>query len=148
MQIEFKNIEYLSKQSKEKFGMDLTSELKGLIQIYSVAKYGLLRTIDVFSTNHEIQNETTKSKAAEGYEMLLESLMNEIQEQDFELYQINIVTENSGYIFFTDLNLSQLYGILKMNKQRIDRNAELNDKNELRGTWTNRKFFLNGTELN
>jgi len=148
MQIEFKNIEYLSKQSKEKFGMDLTSELKGLIQIYSVAKYGLLSTIDVFRTHHKIQNEITKSEAAEGYEMLLESLMNEIKEQDFELYQINIVTENSGYMFFTDLNLRQLYGILKMNKQRIDRNAELNDKNELRGTWTNRKFFLNGTELN
>lgn len=43
MQIEFKNIEYLRKLSKEKFGIDLTSELNGLVQINSVAKYGLFR---------------------------------------------------------------------------------------------------------
>lgn len=128
--------------------MDLTSEINGLVQIYSVAKHSLLSTIDVFRTHHKIQSEITNSEAVEGYDELLESLINEVQQQDFELYQINIVSENSGYIFFTDLNIRQLYGVLKMNKQRIDRNTELNEHNELRGTWTNRKFYLNGTGLN
>lgn len=148
MQIEFKNIEYLSNLLKEKFGIDLTSEIYGFVQIYSVTKHGLLSTIDVYSIHHKIQNETTNSEAVEGYNELLESLIKEVKQEDFELYQINIVSEKSGYILFTDLNIKELYGVLKMKKQNIDRNTELNEKNELRGTWTNRKFFLNGTKLN
>lgn len=148
MQIKFRNIAHLSQLSKEKFGLDLTSEINGLLQIYSVKKYGLLSTIEIFSTHHKIQTEVTNSNAAEGYDELLESLENEVQQEDFEIYQINILSENSGYIFFIDLTLTQLFGVLKMNKQRIDRNVELTEKNELRGTWTNRKFYLNGTALN
>lgn len=145
--IRFEEIEYLSKLSKEKFGVDIVSEITGLIQVYSIERYSLLSTIGVMSTHFKIQKGVTKSDAVEGYEELLNALNNEIREQDFDVYQVNVVTENSGYMFFTDLDMKQLFGILKMNKQRVVRNVELTEKNELRGTWGGRKFFLNGIEL-
>lgn len=147
MEIQFENIEELSKLSKKIFGVDWVSEITGLVQIYSIEKYKLSETIVVFGTHFKIQKDVTKSTAVEGYEDLLSSLKKERDKCDFELFQVNIVTEKSGYLLFTDLCFNELFGILKMNKQRLDSKSELNEQNELRGTWTNRKFYLNGNKL-
>lgn len=148
MEIQFENLEELSKLSKEKFGVDWSTEIAGLVQIYSIEKYSLSETVGVFGTHYKIQREVTKSNAVDGYEALLISLNKEIDNGDLELLQVNIVTEESGYLMFTDLSFNELFGVLKMNKQRLERKSELNEQNELKGTWTTRKFYLNGVELN
>lgn len=148
MQFEFEKIERLVNLSKQQFDLDLTNEILGLIQVYSIEKYSLSSTISIFRTHCKIQNDITKSNAVEGYDVLLTNLEKEVKVSDPYIFQINIVTENKGYLFFTDLELKTLLGVLKMNKQKVDAKIELKENDQLRGYWTNRKFFLNGKELN
>jgi hypothetical protein len=127
MRIRFDQINQLSQLSKDKFGIDLTIEVNEFMQVYTIEKYSLSSTIDMFKTHYEIQKNVTKSNAVDGYEELLLALNNVISEKDCDVFQINIVTENSGYILFTDLQITELFGVLKMNRQRIDRKLELNE---------------------
>lgn len=148
MKIEFESIERLVNLSKQKFAVDLTNEILGLIQVYSIEKYSLSSTICVFRTHCKIQNDITKSNAVEGYDVLLMNLEKEVEISDPHIFQINIVTENKGYMFFTDLELKTLLGVLKMNKQKLDPKIELKENNQLCDSWTDKKFFLNTKELN
>jgi hypothetical protein len=149
MQIEFNQIVELCNQTNENLRIPLKFEILEFIQIKTVEKYKISSTIGIFQTHQKIQNEITYSDAVEGYENLLERLTKEYKNEghDFEVFQIDIISEKSGYLLFSDINLKILYGILKFNKLKINRDIEINEDGKLKGKWLNSIFFLNGKEI-
>jgi len=148
MKIEFEHLIVLADMIPAPLGLKISSELSGLIQVYSIEQFGLIESYSVFETHRKIQEEVTFSNAVNGYAALLDNLKVESEFADPQILQINVVTENKGYIFFTSLNYEKMYGVLSMNKQKLSKESELNSDGTLRGTWTNRQFYLNGQALN
>lgn len=140
---ELDTVKRIIQQSNSQFKNEISKEFEGLIQIGPVSRYDVSGAISVYSITSDLLDK--ENPVAFGLEELLSNL-NKFDKEDIS-DQFMIKGENSGYEVFADLSKPILHGILKLPQQNIKKSIELTENNQLRGTWTKVRFYLNNKEL-
>jgi hypothetical protein len=137
-------VKEIVQQSDCQFKSEILMELEDFVQISPINRHKVSGAISVFGIKADFIDK--ENPAAIGFEELLFNLKH--FDPDNFSDQFLVKGGNSGYEIFADFSKPILHGVLKLPLQCIEKKIELTENNQLKGTWSDYRFYLNGTLLN
>lgn len=143
MELSFEDIRKLSNHQGNYFSQEVRGELKGLIRVNPSVTLEASHAYGVYKTRHRIQLEVTKHDKIDGWEPLLENLQK-ISTTKLPVELNLVLGEKYGFMFFTNPEHSDLFGLLRFKDQTIDLNRELDEYRKIKEHYSKYSFYLNG----